>query len=367
MRVMRIAHHAVVSAWRERERRLRALGADLRLISAKRWNEGGRTVALSTDGDSFVEGAGTIGTHPAGFLIDPRPVWRRLGDDNDLIDLHEEPFALVTAEVLLLRRLRRSRTPYVLYSAQNIEKRYPMPFRWFEAWALRGAAAAYVCNREAGEILKRKGLTGPAVLIPLGVDTARFQPVDKDAPREHPVIGYVGRLDPNKGVATLLRAAATRPEWTVRITGDGTAKEELIALTRELGIEGRVEFLGFASGDELVERYRELDAIAIPSIPWPGWLEQFCRVAVEAMAAGVPIVASRSGAIPDVVGDAGILVEPGDADALAHAIDDVLKPDTWRELRGRGLARSGQFTWERVAEQQWELYRSAAGTPPATT
>ncbi|MFB8387022.1 glycosyltransferase [Microbacterium sp. NPDC055910] len=360
MRVLRVAHHAVVTAWRERERRLRARGVDLLLISAKRWNEGGRRVSLQPGADRFVRGAATVGTHPNAFLYDPRPIWRALKRRPDVIDLHEEPFSLATAELLLLRRLRRSRAPYVLYSAQNIDKTYPIPFRWLERYALRHAAGAYVCNREAGEILARKGLRGPAALIPLGVDTAVFAAADKTAAAPTPVIGYVGRLEPHKGVATLLRAAASRPDWRIEITGEGPQEQELAALAAELGVSDRVAFLGFAQGAELAERYRRLDVVAVPSVPWPGWLEQFCRVAVEAMASGVPVVASRSGAIPDVVGEAGILVEPGDPHALRDGIDQALEPGTWRGLRARGLEHAQNFTWERVAEQQLALYREVA-------
>ncbi|GAA1999936.1 glycosyltransferase [Microbacterium ulmi] len=355
-----MAHHAVVSAWRERERALRARGHDIELLSARKWDEGGRTVALEAGDDTFVEGVTTFGTHPNGFLFAPRPLWRALGEEVDLIDLHEEPFAIATAQILLFRRLRGNRAPYLLYSAQNIEKRYPVPIRWFERWALRGAAGVYVCNREAGEILVRKGLRGEVPLIPLGVDLAQFSPAPKDAVSSAAVVGYIGRLEPHKGVDHLLRAIAGRPDWRVEITGDGPERESLRALVAELGIADRVSFLGFASGGELAERYRRLDVIAIPSVPTPRWLEQFCRVAVEAMASGVPIVASRSGAIPDVVGDAGILVEPGRSAPLAEALDAALQPDEWSRLRTRGLERAHEFTWERVAEQQDELYRAVA-------
>ncbi|APZ35199.1 hypothetical protein BOH66_13800 [Microbacterium aurum] len=356
MRVLRIAHHGVVSAWRERERALRARGLDVRLLSAQRWNEGGRALALRSDGDTFVTGAGTLGSHPNAFVYSPRRIWRALGSCPDIVDLHEEPFALATAEILLMRLLRRRRAPYVVYSAQNIDKRYPIPFRWFERWALRGAAAAYVCNREAGEILMRKGLSGPVRLIPLGVDTGVFAPADRPPPAAALTVGYVGRLDAHKGVDVLLHAAALRTTWQVEITGDGPRRTELVALAAALGISDRVRFLGFAAGDALAGHYRRLDVLAVPSLPRPGWLEQFCRVAVEAMASGVPVVGSRSGAIPDVVADAGILVAPGDATALAVAVDEAGAPERWAQLRARGLTRAERYTWQSVAEMQHALY-----------
>jgi glycosyltransferase involved in cell wall biosynthesis/GT2 family glycosyltransferase len=361
LRVLRLAHHAVVSAWRQRERELRALGADVRLVSSRRWNEGGTDVRLDPEGDDFVIGARTWGRHPSVFVFGPRAIWRELGRRPDLIDLHEEPNSLATAELLLLRRLRRSRAPYVVYSAQNIEKRFPVPFRWIERAALRGAAAAYVCNREAGEILRRKGLAGPALYVPLGVDVEAFTPSVRDAPAPEAVIGYVGRLEPHKGVDVLLKAVATRPDWRLELTGDGPQRSILEALAAELGIADRVRFLGHAGGAELAARYQAVDVVAVPSRPWPGWLEQFCRVAVEAMASGTPVVASRTGAIPDVVGEAGVLVDPDDPVALAGGLADALESARWTTLRAAGLARSREFTWTRVAEQHLAVYREALG------
>ena len=96
--------------------------------------------------------------------------------------MHEEPFGLAVAEVLVLCRLRSRPIPFVVSSAQNIDKRYPPPFRWFERWSLRRAAGAYTCNPEAGEILRRKGLPVAPVLLPLGVDVERFQPTERPPP-----------------------------------------------------------------------------------------------------------------------------------------------------------------------------------------
>ena len=95
--------------------------------------------------------------------------------------------------------------------------------------------------------------------------------------------------------------------------------------------------------------------IVIPSLPTRTWLEQFCRVAVEAMASGVPVVASRSGAIPDVVADAGILVEPGNAAQIREAVTAATEPSRWHGLRAAGLERAQQYGWPKIASQHFAI------------
>src|SRR3954454_24075280 len=176
MWALRVSHSAVVDAWRERERALRRLGHRVDVVSAAAWAEGGRPVALSVRPDEPVEAARTIGSHPALFLYDPRPLWRALGGPLDVIDVHEEPSALATAEVLLLRWLRRQRAPYLLYSAQNIDKRHPLPFRWLERAALRHARGVHACNAAAARVAERKGFPGRALTIDLGIDLGTYTP-----------------------------------------------------------------------------------------------------------------------------------------------------------------------------------------------
>ena len=236
LRVLRISKSGVVTAWRERERLLRARGADLTLVTAVRWEEGGSMVPFTADGDDFVVPVRTLGRHPNLFVFGPVGLWRALGSARwDLIDMHEEPFGLAVAEVLLLCRLRALRTPFVVSSAQNIEKRYPPPFRWFERWSLRRAAGAYTCNVAAGEILRRKGLDPEPVLLPLGVDVQRFQPEDRPPPAEHLRVGFVGRLIPHKGVDVLLEAAAGDARMSVDIFGAGPEADRLAAEAVRLG------------------------------------------------------------------------------------------------------------------------------------
>ena len=106
-------------------------------------------VEFTADGDDFAVPVRTVGRHPNLFVYDPRPLWRLLGSGRwDLIDMHEEPFGLAVAEVLLLRWLRAPGVPYVFSSAQNIEKRYPPPFRWLEqAGPARGGRGLRVQHR----------------------------------------------------------------------------------------------------------------------------------------------------------------------------------------------------------------------------
>lgn len=361
-RILRLSHSAVVPEWRERERKLRRRGFEVTLVTAKTWYEGGRLVRFDPVSDGFARAAHTLGRHPNLFLFDPRLLWQVLGEQWDVIDIHEEPCALATAEVLLLRWARRQRAPFVLYSAQNIEKRYPPPFRWMERWALRHAAGLSVCNRAAGRIVERKGFTSHATLIPLGVDVERFSPADREPPKEGMAhIGYVGRLADHKGVDVLLRSLARLEGVTLELVGAGPEEGSLRELATILGLGGRVSFAGSSGHEELPLRYRSFDAVVVPSVPTPAWEEQFCRVAIEAMASGVPVVASRSGALPEVVGEAGLLVDPGDEQSLAVALERLAgDPSLWMRLRRAGLERAREFTWDAVAAHYDTLYREVA-------
>lgn len=375
MRVLRISHSAVVDEWRNRERAIRSHGLRVHLLSARRWDEGGRAVALEPRPGEDVRGVRTWGRYPNLFVYDPVALWRALGAPWDVIDIHEEPYSLATAEVLALLALRRRRTPVVLYSAQNIAKRFPPPFAWLERRALRRAAALSACNTQAGQIATSRGLAGPARVIGLGVDLARFRPSDARLrgqaapPSEVLRVGYVGRLAPHKGVEVLLEAVALDPRVRVEIAGAGPSLHALRARAAQPDLAGRVRFLGHLTTTALAELYRELDVLAVPSLPTAGWLEQFCRVAVEAMASGCVVVASHTGALPDVVGDAGLLVAPGDAEALATALARVGdEPGLAPALRERGLERAQKWSWERVGEQYVELYAQAApGAAAAST
>jgi glycosyltransferase involved in cell wall biosynthesis len=280
----------------------------------------------------------------------------------DVVDLHEEPGSLAALEVLVLRRLARaSATPLVFYSAQNIFKRYPRPFRWIERLALKTASGAYVCNLDAKSVLERKGFGGLIEVIPLGVDPDLFRPSSSPGATAAPLtVGYAGRLEEHKGVSVLLRAIGILEDVELRIVGDGSEAANLMSLAAELGIAGRVSFERFAGRESMADFYRSIDLLAVPSLVRPNWVEQFGRVAAEAMAAGTPIVAAASGSLPEVVGNAGILVAPEDPSALAAAIDSLQDAGRRQELAAAAALRGRTFAWGEVARAHLGLYQAVA-------
>lgn len=374
LRVLRLYHSGVVGPWRERDRALAREGVAVTLVAPRRWNEGGDDVLLEPAADEHVVAAGTIGRHPYRFAYDPRPLWRVLRSGPfDVIDIHEEPASLATAEILLLARLAGQRAPVCLYCAQNIEKRYPIPFRWFERIALGRARAVHTCNDAAGEILRRKGFDGIVENLGLGVDLDHFAPAAiHDPPTNPPTgppavradvnrrcrVGYVGRLEVHKGVAELINAVAGLPDVQLDIVGAGPERDALARQVERLGCRDRITFEGFRPSDQIAQLYATFDLVAVPSLDTPGWIEQFGRVAVEAMASGVPVIASDSGSLAEVVGDAGILVPPDDQAALAVAIDRLARSaDERLALASRARQRAERWSWPAIARRQAALYR----------
>jgi glycosyltransferase involved in cell wall biosynthesis len=148
------------------------------------------------------------------------------------------------------------------------------------------------------------------------------------------VIGYAGRLVPEKGVQTLVEATRLMPQTEVLVAGEGP-------LGAGLRDEPHVRMLGWVPRTEMAGFWSQIDVMVLPSLTdGKKWVEQFGRVLVEAMAAGVPVIGSSAGRIPDTVGDAGLIFPEGDAEALCAMLNSLrLNPVRREELRQRGLAR----------------------------
>jgi glycosyltransferase involved in cell wall biosynthesis len=279
----------------------------------------------------------------------------------DVVHVDEEPYNLAT--VLATRQARAVGARPLFFTWQNLNRRYPPPFRWFERYVYARSWHAIAGNAEAVDVLRAKGYGGAATVIPqFGVDPELFAPASEPADRAtRPfTIGFVGRLTPEKGVMLLLDAAADLGgDWHLRLTGAGPLRDAISARARELGIADRVSVDPFVPSTEVPGRLRELDVLALPSLTTTSWKEQFGRVLQEAMACGIPVVGSDSGEIPHVIGDAGLVTPERDAaalrDALRRLMDDAgLRRDLGRRGRARVLKR---FTQAKVAAATVEVYR----------
>ena len=359
LRVLTIAHNAVAASNRARTEALRMLpGVEVQLLTPPWWFEEGRRIEARPSpgwrvGRTVFAGNGTRHVYLTGLVDSIREC------QPDIIDLYEEPFSLVALQTLLTREVLAPRAALVFYSAVNVEREWRWPYRGIERLVLRRADGAHAPNDDVPRILRAKGLAAdrPISVIPLGVDLKRFAsavPMElAGVPR--PRIGFVGRFEPVKGLDVLMDAfRRVTTKASLVLAGDGAQRRMLSG--------ERVHVLPPLDFDNVPSFLKALDVLVLPSVTiLPQHREQFGRVLVEAMAAGVPVVGSTSGAIPTVIGDAGLIVPERDAVGLANAVDAVLsRPDLRQSLVERGLQRAhSRFAWSTIAEQTLELFRQA--------
>jgi glycosyltransferase involved in cell wall biosynthesis len=170
---------------------------------------------------------------------------------------------------------------------------------------------------------------------------------------------FAGRVVPIKGVAVLIRAARELPGTEFVICGDGWGLAKMRKLARRTGVQERVLFKGWLGAEQLAHELAEASVVAVPSL----WPEPFGLVGIEALAAGRPVVASATGGIEDWLQDgvSGLTVKPGDANALARALAELLDdPERQQALGAAGRDRvAAQFSRERHVEVLLEAYRKA--------
>lgn len=245
-----------------------------------------------------------------------------------------------------------------------------------EAEIIQGVDRVICATEQEQDLISQLYAAAPdrVSVIPLGVDLDRFQPQDKEAARAElglegqRIVLFVGRIEPLKGVDILINAAAmldSDVDCSVLIVGGDEASDGELAqlrdLTKEQGIENRVAFVGAIDRDKLPLYYNAADVCVVPS-----HYESFGLVAVEAMASGVPVVASRVGGLTGTVkdGETGYLVPWLCPEPFAERIELLLDNEPLRRNLGESAREAvGLYRWENVSERILEVYDELLATP----
>ena len=241
--------------------------------------------------------------------------------------------------------------------------------------AIRRQADLIIVPSESGkeDAVRYLGVErGRIAVIPEGVEE-RFQPFGDSGRLEavrqkygipHEYILFVGTLQPRKNIPTLLQAfsllLAEKPNQGLKLViagGKGWGQAEIFNTVKALGLGGQVCFPGYIDDEDLPDLYRGAQLFVYPSL-----YEGFGLPILEAMGCGVPVITSHTSAMPEVAGEAALLVDPQDANTLAEAMASVLDDKTLRDdLRRKGKDRVRLFSWEAVARKTLEGYQALCG------
>jgi glycogen synthase len=234
-----------------------------------------------------------------------------------------------------------------------------------ERWGEHSAEAVLVITPRLYRLLLSDGVEeNHLYVIPPSVNPSLFE-----GPFEDPFAGvgkprvlFVGRLAPQTGVSTLVAAAdlLEDPSAQVLLVGDGPERPKLEREAKRIRVGYRLRFEGFVAHERLPAALAHADLLVLPSL-----YEELGTVLLEAMQVGLPIVASGTGGIPDVIEDGinGMLVPPGEPEALAHAINHLLADrDFARRLSEGAQERAKDYDWEVLAERVLRVYQDVTAS-----
>ena len=374
MRLLLIDPNSVRMAEQTKAAALARCGLEVTLLAPRRFKE--NYAWLRTQVPQSAPYRTVLGSMPGKppnrcIFLNGRPEAMAAGADALLV-LADENFWL-TYQALIWHRLFCPSALFLCHSWQNMDfnrRHYPQPARalyeldtWMERQVFKRAGAIITRNQEAVGVLRRRGYRGLLRHIPWAVDVEHFRPLPMERGRPY-TIGFVGRFIAEKGILDL--AAASRmmkADHRLVLVGGGPLKKELESLARDS--DGRLELAPVTDHARMPRVLNGFDVLVLPSRTGPYWKEQFGRTLAEAMACGLAVVGSDSGAIPDVIGEAGRVFPEGDHAALASALDDLASVELRRKLGARGVQRAREhFSWTAWARKTVSLLNQIKETRP---
>lgn len=278
--------------------------------------------------------------------------------DPDLIHVQHSEMTLVNHQMILYRRLWAPDADVTFFTMNALgvpRGKWHQRLRWKH---LKGNASAALCHYPGcRDSLRDAGFRKPIyVQTSYGVDEDIFHPDPETRERirkelgfeDRFVVGYVGRLTRDKGVDDLLKAMPVpEVDWGLLLVGGGEMRGRIEDTVREEGWDDRVETTGFVPKAEVARYLQAMDCFVLGSKTRDHWIDTFPRSIVEAMACGVPVIGSNSGAIPFQIQDAGLIFSESDVAELRKrlrwlAADDSLRERLAERGRERSIERFGQ-------------------------
>lgn len=341
-----VVGHTYITAFAQRkyvEMKRQCEGLELRILAPRAiphvFMRYTRELAPGLSKDEVVDIREFFGRSHMSYVLDPfrfAEVLRKFQPDR--VHIEEDPYSAVGFETVFLTRLICPSAKISFFIWDNLARvpRFPLNVikRKLNRYSLRKADLV-VCGNKDGELLLRekKGYEGRTAVLPqLGLEPVRYVNPQTNSirselqiPVDIPMIGFVGRLVPEKGVSLLLEALHRLKDlkWRVLIVGSGPLEGEITGKWQQM-FGDRLVFRKAVPHADVPAYMRAMDIFVLPSYTTPAWKEQFGLVLAEAMLAGVPCIGSSSGAITDVIGPGGLVFKENNADDLVRTLERLL-------------------------------------------
>ncbi|MFO0941603.1 MAG: glycosyltransferase family 4 protein [Pirellulales bacterium] len=341
-----VSHACVLSINRAVYRKLEQLGWEIHVVVPETWNYHGKTQPPEPAlGDEILRLLPIVGTSPRTYYFDGlEELLSEIKPDVVLLDV--DPISNQTARIGLW--CKRTETKLACISCENLPfdlvastkrgglKKLPAAVaKRFLCHKAKRVVDLVLCINSAGKRLFESEGFARVEWMPLGFDELIFRPDDEARQRIRKLIGlseltfaYFGRVTEEKGIHILIQALGRMLDLPWQLVLDefdptnSSYLEYLNRLLQETSIKPRTSFIHAKHG-EVAQYMNAVDIVVVPSLETPRWIEQYGRVAPEAMACGKVIVASNTGALPELVADCGVLVESGIVEGLEAALRQV--------------------------------------------